>query len=336
MIPHFTFTMKTLLSLVLSLSSAMAGSYAAAAANSPEDVGRVVDASTFIISKRPSPAATDSILNTLPSLGLADAAAAVDETTDPRKVTKIVDAIYLVNNMKKGHSLEESRDAVSFTTLFPFRRPNSLDIAKLNDIFSFDNPVLHKTYLNTLSFTFRNCGAMPQLIGLRPLIERNVAQCKEKDTALELIDSYALLQTGKPAPEITMTDKDGKAHKLSDYKGRTVVIDVWATWCHNCIKKLPAMLKLRDSYADSGKTVFLTLSIDRRNNHALWKSMSEKHGLTGDNNFIIDSDDTSDFERAYKILGIPRYIVINPDGTIADTFAPAPGDDLKKLIDSTL
>ena len=165
---------------------------------------------------------------------------------------------------------------------------------------------------------------MPELIGLRKLIENNVADCSEKSSALQLFDAYTPLMAGSPAPDAEFVDKDGCRHRLSDYAGKTVVIDVWATWCHNCLKKMPTFIELRDSYAENNNIAFLTISIDRPNKRELWDKVCEKHALHGINNFITDSNNMSEFENIYKIFGIPRYILINPSGKIVEAFAPLP------------
>lgn len=307
-----------------------------ASAQDNDNISRVVEASNHIIFKQPERPVIDSLISTLPTLTIDDAIAAVNSDMDERQITKIVDAIYLVNNLRNGNSLETSRDAISFTSLFPFRHPNSLDIAKLKDIFTSDSPTLHKTYLNKFPFVFRNCGPMIDIINLWDTIDANVAECEEKKATRALFDSYIQLIDGSKAPLATLYDKEGNTHSLSEYLGKTVVIDVWATWCHNCLKKMPAMMELRDKYAEKGNVVFLTVSIDRRDKQAAWDKISEKYSLHGNHNLIVNSDKKSDFEESYKIFGIPRYIVIRPDGTLADAYAPGPGEDLTKLIDSTL
>ena len=99
---------------------------------------------------------------------------------------------------------------------------------------------------------------------------------------------------------------------------------------------MPAFIELRDSYAENDNIAFLTISIDRPDKRELWDKMCDKHSLHGANNFITDSNDMSEFENLYKIYGIPRYILINPNGKIVEAFAPSPGPELKKLIDTIL
>ncbi len=327
---------KTLIPLTLILTGSLCATAAEAFATPSDGIGRTVDVSNILVTKQPGKTAIDSLIQDLPALTLNDAIAAIDQSMSGNEITRLVDAVYLVNNLKNGYSLDASRDAITFTSRFPFRRPNHLDIAKLKDIFNSESPILHKNYLKKFEFVFRNCGAMPELIGLRKLIENNVADCSEKSSALQLFDAYTPLMAGSPAPDAEFVDKDGCRHRLSDYAGKTVVIDVWATWCHNCLKKMPTFIELRDSYAENNNIAFLTISIDRPNKRELWDKVCEKHALHGINNFITDSNNMSEFENIYKIFGIPRYILINPSGKIVEAFAPSPGPELKKLIDTIL
>lgn len=327
---------KTLIPLALILTGSLCATAAEAFATPSDGIGRTVDVSNILVTKQPGKTAIDSLIQDLPALTLNDAIAAIDQSMSGNEITRLVDAVYLVNNLKNGYSLDASRDAITFTSRFPFRRPNHLDIAKLKDIFNSESPILHKNYLKKFEFVFRNCGAMPELIDLRKLIENNVADCSEKSSALQLFDAYTPLMAGSPAPDAEFVDKDGCRHRLSDYAGKTVVIDVWATWCHNCLKKMPTFIELRDSYAENNNIVFLTISIDRPNKRELWDKVCEKHALHGINNFITGSNNMSEFENIYKIFGIPRYILINPSGKIVEAFAPSPGPELKKLIDTIL
>ncbi len=55
---------------------------------------------------------------------------------------------------------------------------------------------------------------------------------------------------GKPAPDFALTDLDGKAHKLSDYKGKKVLLVFWATWCPPCLREIPDLIELRKTVSE--------------------------------------------------------------------------------------
>jgi thiol-disulfide isomerase/thioredoxin len=86
------------------------------------------------------------------------------------------------------------------------------------------------------------------------------AWLKPKPKAAEA--AVTALETGKTAPDFSLQTLDGKTVKLSDYKGKVVVLDFWATWCVWCLKGMPAVEEVRKKYAGNDKVQFLALSQD--------------------------------------------------------------------------
>lgn len=129
--------------------------------------------------------------------------------------------------------------------------------------------------------------------------------------------------------------KGGKT-SLSDLKGKYVYVDVWATWCGPCKREIPSLKKIEKQY--HGKDIeFVSISVDdaRRSGsdekaHAAWKQMVAEKELGGIQLFS-DKAWQSDFVREYKITGIPRFILIDPNGNIVTPDAPRPSS--KKLIE---
>ena len=74
-------------------------------------------------------------------------------------------------------------------------------------------------------------------------------------------DNSALLKVGTQAPAFTLTSVEGKTVSLSDFKGRYVLIDFWASWCHDCRKASPEMVALFAKYGKENIT-FLGVSFD--------------------------------------------------------------------------
>jgi thiol-disulfide isomerase/thioredoxin len=140
----------------------------------------------------------------------------------------------------------------------------------------------------------------------------------------------------KAALDSKMTSTDGKEIAFKDilkqYKGKTVVIDVWASWCSDCAKGMPKVRDLQRQFPD---VAYLFLSYDRVDE--AWKKGIEKYNLQQYGNFHVSkSMKEGDFAKEVKLDWIPRYMVIDKKGNIA-LFKAIEADDanliaiLKKL-----
>ena len=316
--------------------------YSQAQSLTRDDLKKFYDTNEYIAKHHPSRQVIDSLLATLPNanttITIADMAPVFDKTMSMLFISKAVDGLYLSDGLRQGIDLDEARDAVSFTTLYPFRRPNDRDYRKLFDVFSVDSPLLHRAYLEKIPFMLRNSGPSEHTGHLRELISANVAESPLKAEALKVIDDFMPLAPGQPAPEVTLLDENGRQRSLADYKGRLLVVDIWATWCHNCRKKIPEYLAMAAGY-DKDRVTFINLSIDKPDSHEKWLEASQKHSIPSANNLIVvpaDDNGKSPFENIYCVGGVPRYILIGSDGNIIDAFAPTQLPTLKALIDTNL
>lgn len=141
---------------------------------------------------------------------------------------------------------------------------------------------------------------------------------------LEKQKSAQATQSGAPAPDVTLTTPDGKTVALSSLtKGKFTYIDVWATWCGPCCKEIPFMEKLVVKYKNNPKVQFLSISIDQ--NKDAWLKKLEKDNPQWPQ-FILQGEEERQFSKDWGISGIPRFIMINPDGTIFDADATRPSD----------
>jgi thiol-disulfide isomerase/thioredoxin len=121
---------------------------------------------------------------------------------------------------------------------------------------------------------------------------------------------------------------------LDKFKGKLVLVDFWASWCVPCRREMPAMREIKKEYV--GKDiVFITISID--NSLLSWQKAHDSEKLTDETSFLMNTKD-SVFVFMNKIIGeIPRYILINKDGSLISDNAPSPADtELRKLIDKYL
>jgi len=149
---------------------------------------------------------------------------------------------------------------------------------------------------------------------------------------LEKKKSSAGTQAGAVAPDVDLTTPDGKTVKLSSLtKGKFTYIDVWATWCGPCCKEIPFVEKLVEKYKNNDKVQFLSISIDQ--NKDAWLKKLEKDKPQWQQ-FIIQKEVETAFSKAWGITGIPRFIMINPDGTVFSADATRPSDaETAKTID---
>lgn len=120
---------------------------------------------------------------------------------------------------------------------------------------------------------------------------------------------------GKMAPDFTLTDITGKQHKLSDYRGKDVMIILWATWCGPCIMEIPHLIELRKTTGED-KLAMLAISYITRmppNTTEIVKKFVEQRKL----NYTVISVDRSEVPAPYaNIRGFPSSFFVDPEGKI--------------------
>jgi thiol-disulfide isomerase/thioredoxin len=142
-----------------------------------------------------------------------------------------------------------------------------------------------------------------------------------------------VLAKGMPSPKFSDYENfKGGTTSLDDLKGKYVYVDVWATWCGPCKREIPYLKEVEKAYHNKN-IEFLSISIDEAKDHEAWKTMVAEKELGGVQLFA-DNDWNSDFVKAYQIKGIPRFLLIDPDGNIVTPDAPRPSSkDLIALFD---
>ena len=140
-------------------------------------------------------------------------------------------------------------------------------------------------------------------------------------------------EAGGKAADFTYPDAEGNMHSLSDYKGKVVVVDVWATWCGPCKSELPHLKKL-EKEMEGTDVVFIGVSLDKDKDLEKWKKFIADEQLPGVQLF---AGGWSKIAQDYKITGIPRFMVFAKDGSIVDANAPRPSSvGLKLMLEAEL
>lgn len=258
--------------------------------------------------------------------------ATVQQFTHTRDIEKFADSYFMLRAINRGAAFDEARDGLTATVFFPIRALNDNDYLKLREVFTYKNNALHEAYLEKMKFPFGNSGCTNGFLNVKQLIESNVSDSKLKGEILALYEKYIPIMDGAPAPKVILKDKEGKEYTFEEFKGKVLVIDIWATWCSSCLAKMPEYMKLRSEFADNKDVEFITVSIDRKSKRKLWLSAIKKHSMEQMINLTTDDDNYSDFEDKYNISGVPRYMIIDKEGKIVKAYAPAAGEEMKRMI----
>jgi len=154
-------------------------------------------------------------------------------------------------------------------------------------------------------------------------------KARAKEFAAKLRPSDA----GKPAKNFTYPDVNGKVVSLSDFKGKVVVVDVWATWCGPCKGEIPYLKKLEEEMHGQD-VVFIGVSLDEAKDKQKWIDFVKSENLKG---VQLHASGWSQIARDYEIKGIPRFMLIDKNGKIVTENAPRPSNPLlKKMIENEL
>lgn len=171
--------------------------------------------------------------------------------------------------------------------------------------------------------------------------EQILIDYKNRQTQEDVFNSFV----GKPSPDfVNYENYKGGFTSLKDLLGKYVYVDVWATWCGPCKREIPFLQELEEEF--HGKNIaFVSISVDsgrgyKGNSKELakegWKKMIKEKEMGGLQLFS-DKDFQSDFVSEYKINGIPRFILIDPQGNVVNANASRPSSPkTKALIHSLL
>jgi len=143
---------------------------------------------------------------------------------------------------------------------------------------------------------------------------------------------WAKLAEGQDAPQFKYTSIEGEEVALSDFQGKVVYVDVWATWCGPCKGEIPASKELKKKFEGNKDVVFMYISVDEKQN--AWEKFLEDDQEWAGVHLITGVGWGSEITDEYMIKGIPRYILVDRDGKIASASAPRPssGEKIEGLI----
>ncbi|MDF1507673.1 thiol-disulfide oxidoreductase ResA [Robertmurraya sp. DFI.2.37] len=124
-------------------------------------------------------------------------------------------------------------------------------------------------------------------------------------------DDIQKVAVGKKAPDFVLTDMNGEQHRLSDYEGKGVLLNFWATWCKPCEREMPYMDK---QYQENQEEDVQILAVNIGESNVVVNEFIKKHDLT----FPILNDKKQEVQTVYGIGNLPITFLIGPDGNVVN------------------
>ncbi|HRN16102.1 MAG TPA: TlpA disulfide reductase family protein [Xylanibacter oryzae] len=165
----------------------------------------------------------------------------------------------------------------------------------------------------------------------KPFVEKYLANSqtdslryKVNTCYAKFLKKYGPILPGKTAPDFSFTDSNGKTLHVSDLRGKTLLIDIWGTWCAPCIAEMPYIEKLQQRYASNNKIHIMSIACDKKIEK--WKSFLTAH-KTSWHQYIITPEGDKILDDIYHVYGIPRFIIIDKEGKIVSSDTLRPSED---------
>ncbi|MEZ4804354.1 MAG: TlpA disulfide reductase family protein [Bacteroidia bacterium] len=179
---------------------------------------------------------------------------------------------------------------------------------------SMDTMLLYESPLESyfVLFNFTSEYEIPVVKSIMQRLEANEKASPYYADLKTIYDNNKLLAEGEVAPDIVLNQPNGKVLKLSDLKGKVVLIDFWASWCGPCRAEFPNVKRVYSKYKDQGFEIF-GVSLDK--DSAAWVNSINALGL----NWRHVSDLkywSSAPAKLYKVTGIPFTVLLDKEGRI--------------------
>jgi peroxiredoxin len=146
--------------------------------------------------------------------------------------------------------------------------------------------------------------------GALPLVGRVKPKSDAPDTR-DFAGPQGAAAVGQPAPGFSLPGLDSRPVNLSDFEGRTVVLNFWATWCGPCREELPELQSVADRFQAQGVTV---LGVNVQEGAAVVQRFLRDLGVR----FPVVRDSDGNVALRYRVSGLPVTFIVGPDGVLRD------------------
>ena len=135
------------------------------------------------------------------------------------------------------------------------------------------------------------------------------SETKKENIPVQVSTSFV---KGKISPEVTFVDFEGTKHNLSDFRGKAVVLDFWATWCSFCVAEMSELQAAQDEYKDS----LVMIGVHRTDTES--KSVGLKFIQDNNITYLLVSDIDGSLYQAVGGFGMPVAVFIDKDGVVTE------------------
>ncbi len=253
------------------------------------------------------------------------------EITQLINKSPIEDSTLLVSNSYKNYLNMMSQ--INFFKAHPEKLNSIYDYLVFTQHYFKNKPSIEAVGENLVQLYLRYTQDTAHDHDVKDFINQYLTSEEKKAAFLEKFNDRAKFSKGQLAPTFSGIDANGKTVSSEDFKGKYLVVDVWATWCGPCKKEMPFFKELTEKYQDNDQIEFISVSIDQ--NKAAWEKFIEKEKPSGVH-FWVENDFQSDLALDYEIKGIPYFIILDPQGKFAVSEASRPSDKMGEQIAALL
>lgn len=143
--------------------------------------------------------------------------------------------------------------------------------------------------------------------------------------SIDLNQKQKGLRTGDTPPDFTLETVDGEKLTLSDFKGKKVILNFWATWCPPCKAEMPHMQKYYDKKGKEQNFEIIAVNLTKQEKSKdLVTKFLKNYGIT----FHVPFDVDGETEKAYKVITYPSTYILNEEGTIEHSIIGPMNEDM--------
>jgi len=229
-----------------------------------------------------------------------------------------VDSLYNLADLEKN----KDKSQIYFNEI---EKLNKIDLEASKDFIS------NKTNNPAVIYELSSISLKVDYPSLQSLFDKLDPELKESKQALDFktyLTNLGNIQIGKLAPNFSQPDSSSKIIQLSDFKGKYVLLDFWASWCVPCRRENPNLLQAYKQYKDKGFEIF-GVSIDTKDEDWRWKRAIQNDGLIWTQVSDLKGPE-NDAAKLYAIQVIPSNYLIDPSGKIIATNLM--GEELNKKL----